>query len=103
MNDGAAESAAKLIALDAIGSGRRGKEILSVEHGIAIELESIAVEIICAGLGDNVHDAARVGAIFRAVVAGLYAEFLERVRERKGLIDVGVFVDIVTAVKLIAN
>src|SRR5207244_4391842 len=103
VDDGAAESAAKLIALDAIGSGRRGKEILGVEHRIANEFEGVSVETVCARLGDDVNDAARVGAVLRAVVAGLDAEFLERVGERKGLIDVGVFVHVVAAVELVAD
>jgi len=103
VDDGAAESAAVLIALDAIGSGGRGKEILGVERGIAIEFEGVSVEIICAGLGDDIDDAARVRSVFRAVVAGLHAEFLERIGERKRLIDVGVFVNVVAAVELVAN
>ena len=103
MDDGAAESAAILIALDAIGSARRGKEILGVEHRIANEFEGVSVETVCARLGDDVNDAARVGAVLRAVVAGLDAEFLERVGERKGLIDVGVFVHVVAAVELVAD
>ena len=103
MDDGAAESAAILIALDAIGSARRGKEILGVEHRIANEFEGVSVETVCARLGDDVNDAASVGAVLRAVVAGLDAEFLERVGERKGLIDVGVFVHVVAAVELVAD
>src|SRR4029077_14777863 len=73
------------------------------ERRIANEFEGIAVEIVGAGLGDDVHDAARVGAVFRAIVAGLDAEFLQGVGERKGLIDVRVFVNVVATVKLVAN
>ena len=97
------ESAAILVPLNAIGCGRSSKEILSVENRVAHEFEGISMEIVGAGLGDDVNDAARVRSILRAVVARLYAEFLERVRERKGLIDVRVFVHVIAAVELVAD
>ena len=42
-------------------------------------------------------------AEFRAVAVRLHAEFLESIGHREWLVDVGVFVDIVSAVQLIAD
>ena len=103
MDYGSPEGAAVLVALDAIWCGRRGKEVLSIESRIAYKLEGIAVEAAGAGLGDDIYHAAGILSVFRAVVAGLHAEFLERVRERKRLIDVGVFVHVIAAIELVAD
>src|SRR5437879_9188301 len=84
VDEGSADSAAKLIALDAIGSGGRGKVILSVEDRIANEFEGVSMEIVCAGLGDDVDDAARIGAVLRAVVPGFEAGFLQATGSPKG-------------------
>src|SRR5437660_7554922 len=88
--------------LNAIGCGRGGKKSLSVENWVAHEFEPISMEIIGAGFGDDVNNAARVRSVLRAGVAGLHAEFLKSVRERKGLIDVGVLVHVIAAVELVA-
>src|ERR1700676_425473 len=57
------------------------------------------MERVAAGLSNDIDDTARVLTIFSVVVAGLDAEFLERVWKRKWLVDVGVFVDIIAAVE----
>jgi len=102
----AAEGAAELVALKGIGVGREhavldhGREVvMSVEDAIAEIFEKIAVIFFGAGLGDDVDHAAGVLAVLGLVVAGLYAELLQRVWEREGCIDVGVFVNVVAAVE----
>lgn len=102
-NDGTTDCAPKLITLDLIRSHRRRKVILRVENRIAHELEQIPVEVVGARFGDHVHHATRILPVLRAVIARLYAELLERVGERKWLIDVGVLVYVVTAVELVAD
>ena len=95
-DDGSAESSAKLVALDLIAplvlhqnqnailrGSSRGKIVPCVEHRVAQEIESIAVKVVCAGLSDHVDHRARILAVLRVVIAGLYAELLQRVRERE--------------------
>ena len=80
--------------------GVRVPGLLSVAAAV---VERIAMEAVGAGLGDDVHHSACILPILRSVVAGLNAEFLERIGKGKGLIDVGVLIYIVTAVELVTH
>src|SRR5690348_4744677 len=115
-NDGAADGPSKLIAFQLVAplvfrglllssnvNGKRRKKVARVENGIAQKLENIPVKVVRSGLGDDVDHRPGVLSILRAVVAGLNAELLKRIRERKWLVDVGVFIDVVAAVELIAD
>ena len=96
-DDGSADSAAELVAMDIVG---HGSEVRSgVEVAIAQELECVAMELAAAGLGDDIDHRARALAIFGVVVAGLNAELLQGIREWERAIDVGHFIHVVAAVK----
>ncbi len=56
------------------------------------------MKLIGTGLGDDIHHSSSILAVFRAVVAGLHAELLKRVRHREGLINVRILVDVIAAV-----
>ena len=57
------------------------------------------MEVVRSGAGHGVHDRPGAGALRRAVVAGLDAELLQRVRKRKRLILLEVRVGVVRAVQ----
>ena len=61
------------------------------------------MEIVSTRFGNDIDHPAGVLTVFRAVIAGLHAEFLQRVGKGKGLVDVGVFVHVVAAVELVAD
>src|SRR5260370_27482887 len=61
------------------------------------------MKAVGAGLCDYVHNPTGVFSILRAVVGGLHAEFLQGVRKRKRLVDVGVLIYIVAAIELVAD
>ena len=61
------------------------------------------MKIVGAGFGDDIHYRSGVLPVFRTVVTGLDAELLKRVGKRKRLIDVSVFVYVVSAVELVAD
>ena len=117
VNNRTADGASKLVALELISplvfgrdSGpvrqtRRqgGKEVPGVENRIAQELKRIAVEFIGAGLRNNVDDGPRVLPVLGGVIAGLNAEFLERIREWKRLVDIRVLINVVAAIQLVAD
>src|SRR5262249_60023932 len=67
------------------------------------KFKGIAVEAVRAGLGYDVDYSPGILAVRRAVIAGLNAEFLKRVRHGKRLVDVGVLVNVVTAIQLVAD
>ena len=95
-----AHHAAKLVALeridDLVAGGGAIREIIGgIQIGIAHILEQVAVILIRAALGDDIHHPACILAILRVVVVGLDAELLHSVGHRKGQIDVGVFVYVV--------
>src|SRR5258708_7528889 len=56
-----------------------------------------------AGFGNDVDDRAGSAPIFRAVVVGLNAELLERVRIGEWIVDVGVMIDITSAVEMVVD
>ena len=103
MDDRPANRATKLVAFEYVLGDGCGKEILGVEDWIAHKLKHIAVELVAARTGDNIHHAARALAVLRAVVAALYAEFLQGVGKRKWLVYVRVFVNVISAIELIAQ
>jgi len=72
---------------------------MRIENRVAHELERVAVQRVASGLGDDVYNAAGVAAILGAIVAGLYAELLERIREWERLVDVGIEIVVVGAVE----
>ena len=74
---GPAHRAAKMIALQF--AFFHGKEILGVERIVTQELIQTALERVRAGLGHGVDHRAHVPPELGAEVAGLNAEFLERV------------------------
>src|SRR6266568_703050 len=106
-SDWTAECTPELIALKLIASLILSGEIRipasGVEHSIAQKFKRIAVEFIGAGLRHYVHYASGVLPKGRAVIAGLDAEFLERIRKREWLIDVGVFIHEIAAVELVTD
>ena len=57
------------------------------------------MEFFAAGFGDDVHHPPGILSILSAVVAGLYAELLKRIRERKRLVHAEVFVDVIAAIE----
>src|SRR5262249_61495931 len=61
------------------------------------------MEGVSAGFCDHIDHCPGILAIFRAVIAGLYAELLEGIGIREWLVDVGVLVNIVAAVELITD
>ena len=60
MNDRAAQCSAKLVTLNAVRRRRRCKKILRIERGIAVELESVSVKLVCSRLRDDIYYAACV-------------------------------------------
>ena len=84
LDNGAAERAAKLIALEIV-SGQAGRNVevfISVEVGIAHEVEDAAMEVIASRLGHHADNSSAVAAILRRVIAGQNAELGDRVRIR---------------------
>jgi hypothetical protein len=61
------------------------------------------MKLIRSRSGDHIHYAARVLPVLRTVVTRLDAELLQSIRHRKGLIHVGVLIDVVAAIELIAH
>ena len=76
--------AAILLALEEVFVGR--KEIPRVERAIAQVAERAAMEVVRAGPGHRVDDRAGAVPLGGAVVAGLNAEFLQRIRKWERLI-----------------
>ena len=97
----AAEGAAELVALELVFCCRVPRS--GVEDRVAQEFKSIAVEVVAARLCDDVHDTPGILTVLRAVVACLHTEFLERIRHGEGLVYVGVLIDVITTVELVAN
>ena len=100
-DDGAADGAAELVALELIPCWR--KVVARVEDGVADEFEQVAVNAIVARLRNGVDHRAGVSAIASAVVAALHAELLERIREGKRHVHVGVSVVVATAIHVEAG
>src|SRR5215467_10678508 len=75
---------------------------MRVHRVIAQEVEDVSVELVRAGLGDDVDGRAGVGSVARGQGAGLDAELLDRVRERQRHVQVGELVDVVPAIQQIA-
>src|SRR5262249_29464819 len=74
-----------------------------IENGVAQKLETISVKLIRSGFGYHIDDAACVFPRFCAVVACLQAKLLQRIRHGKWLVDVGVLIDVVAAIELVAD
>src|SRR5262249_42187905 len=101
-DDRTAEGAAELVAMKRVCGTRRIPRF-GIEHGIAHKLEGIAVKAVAARSGYDVDYSPGILAVLRAVVAGLHAEFLKRIGHWKGLVYVGVFVNVVSTVELVAD
>src|SRR6266849_2569868 len=99
--DGAAECAASLIALERILDCPSARP--RVEGLVAQEFECVPMELVRARASDDVHHGAGVLTVLSAVVTGLYAEFLQGIRHGEWLVHVGVLVNIVATVQLIAD
>src|SRR6185312_9759009 len=97
-DDRAPNHAAELIAFELVADG--GKVVASIEYGITVEFEEVAVECIGAAGGDRIHDRAGIAAITSCVIARLHAELLQRIRKRKGLVDIGIDVVVRRAVEV---
>src|SRR5262245_110190 len=80
-----------------------GLPLSCVENLVADKLESITMKTVSPRPRYYVHHRPRVLSVFCAVVAGLNTEFLQSVRHREGLIDVGILVNVVAAVERIAD
>ena len=96
-----ADGAAELIALERIF--RVGKVVAGIEGPVAHKLERIAVPLVGARLGDDVHHRAGIVAILRVKAVGLDAELLQRVGEGEGKVDVAHQVFVVAAVQVVAD
>ena len=94
---GSAHEPAVLVALQEVFFG--GEEPLRVELAIAQVLERPAVKAVGARARDDVDDGAGVVAVGGAVVAGLDAEFLQRVRKREALVLLEIRVRVARAVE----
>src|SRR5215475_14282014 len=101
MNDRAAEYAAKLVTFELVPLGRL--PLPRIEYRITRKFERVAMKAVGPRPRHDVHDSSGVLPVSRAVIAGLHAEFLERVRHGEGLIDVGIFVHVIAAVELVTN
>lgn len=60
--------------------GGLSQPIVRIQEGIAVELESVAVELVGATLDDGVDDRARVASIFWINGIGNDVEFLQRIQ-----------------------
>jgi hypothetical protein len=96
-DDRPADGAAKLIAVEVIRRDREKRP--GVEVAIAQELKRVSMKAAGTGFGDDVDHRAGALTIRGVVVAGLNAEFLHRVGERKRRIDVCHFIHVVAAVQ----
>src|SRR5712691_10476423 len=77
MDNGAAHTAAKLVAVQ----GRFGRggiaPVVGVKHGVAHIFKERAVPTVGARLGEHVDDTVGKAAILGAIAVGLDAEFLD--------------------------
>ena len=96
LDDGAADDAAELIALQRVAVG--GEIVLGVEVVVAEEVEDRAVEGIGSGARDDVDDRAGMEAVLRGEAGGLHAEFLNGIGEWERQVHVGERVGVVGAV-----
>ena len=102
----AVDRAAELVALQVVASLHSVdvREVVGgIEDAVADVLECVAVILVGAAASDDVDHAAGVLAVLGVVVAGLYAELLQDIREWKGRVDVGVLVDVVAAVQHVVH
>src|SRR5262249_11416333 len=76
-----AEGAPKLVELERWwrGAATVGKEIVGVQLVVAKELVEVAVEVVAAGAGDDIENAARCAPVFGGVVTRFHLEFLYQV------------------------
>ena len=100
-DDRTADGAAELVLVQGVSGC--GEVAVRVEYAIAQKLECGAMELITARLGDDVDHPARALAELRVVVAGLYAELLQRVRERERVVHVGHLIHVVAAIQKIVR
>ena len=82
--DGAADSAAELVALQSVALGR--EEIASVQVAIAKKLESVAVEGVRSGFDHRVDGSRGMQSILCGQGAGLHLKLFQSVREWEGKI-----------------
>src|ERR1035437_7155750 len=73
---------------------------ISVEIGVAVELEQSAMKLICSRLCDNRDDSGRELAVLRRECAGLYAELFDCVGVGRLVAVVAHTGNVVAAVKV---
>ena len=102
--DGSTEGAAVLVAFETVvgaatGDGVKGGEkVAGVETVVAEEPVGAAVEVIGAGAGGDVDDAAGAATVFGGVAVGLDTDFLDEVGVGEGVGDGAVGVHVVAAI-----
>src|SRR6267142_1357047 len=96
-----AKGPAKLIALELILPG--SVPWSCIEDRVAQKLKRISMELVGTGLSDDIHHPAGVLTVLRAVVAGLHTEFLKRIRHWEWLVNIRVLVNVIAAIKLVAD
>ncbi len=79
----------------------RGNPVVSIDSVIANKPKHVAVEAVAARFGNDIHYRSRMVAITRRQRTGLHAEFLDGIRERERHVQVGKFIDVVTAIQQI--
>ena len=100
-NDAAADGAAELVAMEHVVSGQ--EIVARVDAAVAQELKQVAVQLVGAGLGHDIHGAARMQAIAGRQGVGLDAEFLQRVGEGERQVDIRERVVVVSAVEQVVD
>ena len=80
-----------------------GEKVPGVQGAIAEILKSAAVKLIRAGFRDDVDDGSSRVAVLSAESTGLHAELLERIRVRRRIVDVQIWIPIASPVELIID
>src|SRR5207248_7526063 len=101
VDDGPAERAAKLVALQPVI--RRGEEIVRVEPIVPRELEGVPMEEIGTGLGDDIHGRSKMLAIPGRQGAGFYLELLQRIGKRRRKVQVVEWIVVGAAIHDVGN
>ncbi len=96
-----AKGSAKLIPLELVLPGSVPRS--GIEDRVAQKLKRISVELVGTGFSDDIHHTAGVLTVLRAVVAGLHTEFLKRIRHWEWLVNIRVLVNVIAAIKLVAD
>ena len=100
-DDGPAHYAAKLVAMEHVVFCL--EEVAGVHRAGPHELEQVAVQLVRAGLGHDVHGAAGMQSVARGQSVGLDAELLQGVREGEGEVYVGECVVVVATIEQVVE